>query len=77
MARFLFGPINKMNGGGQMGRVANRNLITAEQIELRAASSSVWVDVGVVGVMLSLRPLPRQALHQQLDAAPPPSQSLS
>ena len=35
MARFLFGPINKLNGGGQMGRVANRNLITAEQIELR------------------------------------------
>ena len=35
MARFLFGPINKLNGGGKMGRVANRNLITAEQIDLR------------------------------------------
>ena len=35
MSRFLFGPINKLNGGGTMGRVANRNLITAEQIDLR------------------------------------------
>ena len=35
MSRFLFGPINKMNGGGGPGRVANRNLITAEQIGLR------------------------------------------
>ena len=41
MAKFLFGPINKLNGGGQMGRVANRNLITAEQIELRRRLADV------------------------------------
>ena len=35
MSRFLFGPINRLNGGGRRGRVANRNLITAEQIGLR------------------------------------------
>ena len=41
MSRFLFGPISKMNGGGARGRVANRNLITAEQIELRQRLENV------------------------------------
>lgn len=41
MNKFLFGPISKMNGGGASGRVANRNLITAEQIELRQQLENV------------------------------------
>lgn len=35
MSKFLFGAINKLNGGGTLGRIAKRVLVTAEQIDLR------------------------------------------